>query len=418
MRVLRHASGSQATQGGILAVPRADSAARRALAVAPLPEFCASMKHVIDCWTYRPLLVLVAVQAAAMTLAVLDARGDWAIPSGLLWLGFLAFPLALWTGLLPLASAYRRGRRRQAVSIALSLAIAAGLGVLGVIFMDTWRLTRDFDAITYRGDNGLCSVPPDGGGVAFCPRVDLDSPEFDPTGCLIVGDRLDGHPKAERAPVSAIVVADRRGAGIRTLAGSEGFRSPAWTPDGRSIFAASYDLSGVLGRWRWPENVRSLVPVLGLKAPNDRPIQFYELAFSPSGRRAVLHGHSIENPVIVDVSEDALTVRPSPALSFATISSPVWLDEQRLLLVGRTEAGKGAGLWEVEPETGATRRIATPGLSLGWSLALSPDRTAVVASAIETDGTQAWDLWRIELATGQVTRLPVKRHVSSMTWGR
>jgi hypothetical protein len=375
------------------------------------------MKLVVDRWAY-PLLVLVAVQASTMVLAVLDARGDWAIPSNLLWAGFLAFPLSLWTGLLPLAAAYRSGRRRQAVSIALALAAAAGLGMLGLIFMDTWRLTRDFDAIAYRGDNGLCSVPPDGGGVAFCPRVDLDSPQFDPTGRLIVGDRLDGHPKAERAPVSAVVVTDRRGARIRTLAGSDGFRSPAWTPDGRSIFAASYDLSGVLGRWRWPENVRSLVPIHGLVAPNDQPIRFYGLAFSPSGRRAVLHVHSIENPVIVDVAEDALTVRPSPALSFASTSSPVWLDERRLLLVGRMEVGKGAGLWEVEPETGATRRIATPGLSLGWGLALSPDRTAVVASAIETEGAQSWDLWRIELATGQVTLLPAKRHVSSMTWGR
>jgi hypothetical protein len=302
--------------------------------------------------------------------------------------------------------------RRWVIAVGI-MCFVGGVGVGGMLYWTSWRLTWDFGPIVYRGDDGLCSVQPVGQDPPFCPHVFLSSPSFSPDARLIAAERIIGG-KDIPGPATEIVVANRRGAVVQRLRGSEGFMRPVWSSDGRHVFALSYALARAVARWSWPDGEKTVVQIHNLDADY---VTVQRVSFSPSGRRAALLGYRFERVYLADVQPEGLRINHPLSLPFLYVSLPTWLDEGRLLAIARTERGIPASLWEINADTGTVRKIETPGLALRDWLALSPDRTSVVVTATQTGAPLAWSLWRVDLNGADVMRLTKGREDTSPSWG-
>ena len=281
---------------------------------------------------------------------------------------------------------------------------------VAIRYFEDWRLTRDFDSIVYSSRDGLCSVRASGDEPPFCPHVFLSHPQFSPNGRLIAADRSTG---TKDNPGSVIVVANRRGAIVQRLAASEAFIRPAWGSDGKTVFAVSYWLPRAVARWSWPEGKKETVPILNLP---DGPKHVQRISLSPSGRRAAVLWDNFDRIDVADAGTNAFTIRKALMLPFTYMSFPVWRDDDRLMLVARTERGQPAGLWEVTVETGEARKIEAAGLSLRDFAAISPDRRFAVVTARTLKGSDGWSLWRLDLGTGEVKKLTFGLEDVDPTW--
>jgi hypothetical protein len=302
--------------------------------------------------------------------------------------------------------------RRWVIAVAIMCLIGA-VGAVALLYWTSWRLTRDFGPIVYRGDDGLCSVQPVGHDPPFCPHVFLSSPNFSPDARLIAAERRIGG-KDDPGPATEIVVADRRGAVVQRLRGSESFIRPVWSSDGRHVFGLSYALARAVARWSWPDGEKTVVQVHNLDADY---VNVQGVSFSPSGRRAALLGYRFERVYLADVEPDGLRIQHRLSLPFHYVSFSTWLDEGRLLAIARTERGIPAGLWEITADGGTVRKIEASGLAFGGWLAVSPDRTSVVVTATQTGAPVAWSLWRVDLNSAEVMRLTKGREDTSPSWG-
>lgn len=317
-----------------------------------------------------------------------------------------------------MAAAVRDRLRRSSSLTALRpyglvLAVAAGIICLGFgakAYWDDWRLTQEFGPIIFKGDGGLCSVKPHGNEPAFCPRVHLSDPKFSPDGRSIAAARSLG---TKDDPNTDIVVADRRGAIVKQLSASQGFFRPVWSPDGRLVYALSYR-SNEVARWRWPSGEKETIAIQGADSIFDRA---QAISFSPSGRRAAVLNGKFDRIFVADVAEKDLSVRSAMQLPFTYVTFPVWKDEDRFLTIARTKRGEPAGLWEINANTSEARKIEARGLAFRDFLALSPDGSAVAATATQIDGPLAWSIWRVDLGTGNTERLTQGREDVSPSWG-
>ena len=302
-------------------------------------------------------------------------------------------------------------RRRTAVIAIVCAGTTAGALVLS--YWDSWRLTRDLGPIVYRGEDGLCSVQPSGDEPPFCPHVFLGSPELSADGRWMAAERRVGS-KDGPGPATEIVIADRRGAVVQRLRGSEDFIRPVWGHDGQHVFALNYKFARAAVRWGWPKGEKTIVQIYNLPA-DDHHVQ--RISFSASGRRAALLGNRFERVYLADFSPEGFQIHRALALPFTYVSFPVWLDETRFLATARTERGAPAGLWEINVDSGTVRKLETPGLAMRDSIVLSPDKTSVVVTATQLGGPLAWSLWRVKLDTPEIKRLTTGREDISPSWG-
>jgi Tol biopolymer transport system component len=120
---------------------------------------------------------------------------------------------------------------------------------------------------------------------------------------------------------------------------------------------------------------------------------------------------------VADVGQNVLSVRSALQLPFTYLTFAVWKDEDRFLTIARTKRGESAGLWEINANTSEARKIEVRGLGFRDFLSLSPDGTAVVATATELNGALAWSIWRVDIGTGNVERLTHGREDVSPSWG-
>ena len=233
--------------------------------------------------------------------------------------------------------------------------------------------------------------------------------------------------KGDAGQHSRIVVADRRGADVQTLIGSDDFTRPVWAADGDYLFAISYDLPAAIGRWSWSSGEKTIIPIRDLDANCDtaRGISLYppglraaiqSISLSPSGRQAALLC-SFQHIYIADVELDSVRILRMLPLSLSYVSIPGWLDDDRLLVVGRSERGAPAILWQIDVQSGFAQNISTSGLNLGDRLAISPDRRSIVVTATLSNAA-VWSLWRVELHDGQSTRLTMGVEDTAPSWTR
>ena len=182
----------------------------------------------------------------------------------------------------------RRGRYLRKLIMASLLCAVAGVGFVATL---NYGNARDFDPIVYASRDGLCSVGPISDAPPYCPGVFLQHPKYSPDGKLIVAVREIGGG-------TEVVVTNRRGDIVRSLIGSRDFIRPVWSPDGKHIWAISYDAGGLVGRWHWSSAQKEVVAIDGRRIDcgidrrpdSDRPArsQIQSISFSPTGRKVAL----------------------------------------------------------------------------------------------------------------------------------
>src|ERR1700754_3776924 len=89
---------------------------------------------------------------------------------------------------------------------------------------------RNLGSIVYSGRDGLCSIDYPSDMLSFCLNNSYDNPSFSPNGQLlaVVSDSTSWGGRAS----SRIVILNRSGGSIKSLAESDGFLRPVWSPDG------------------------------------------------------------------------------------------------------------------------------------------------------------------------------------------
>ncbi len=123
--------------------------------------------------------------------------------------------------------------------------------------------------------------------------------------------------------------------------------------------------------------------------------------------------------VIANVSDRRWTADRVLPAGFSYVSQSAWIDEERLLFVGKRESSRGE-LWELNVTDGSVRRLGIDGLWLRDQIAVSPDRDSTVVSATADGGRVQWNLWRYVLRTRQVTQLTAGNEDEDVdpTWRR
>jgi len=314
-----------------------------------------------------------------------------------------------------------------AMKLGFGIAIAAICLIAGVAAFEIWpplQLNRDFDPIIYASRDGLCSVQPSADTSPYCPGVFLKDPAASPDGRSIAAVRPIG-TKGGPPPHTTIVVTDRRGVVVRSLTDSEDFIRPVWAPEGQHIFAISYALSEAVGRWTWPSGDKTTVPVRNLDdrcrsgaplSPAGRRAAIQGMSPSPSGRKAALLCDFLWL-YIADVEPDSIRIGRTLTLSFSYLALATWLDDERLLAVGRMTQGAPANLWEIDTNSGLAQMVRTPGLMLRDYVTIAPDRSAVVVTATQPN-TREWSLWRVELNDSRTSRLTRGSEDVAPNWAR
>ncbi len=258
-------------------------------------------------------------------------------------------------------------------------------------------LTRDLDEIVYTSWGQLCSVSPGAKRNPNCLRADIEfgSPRWNPSGDRIVAE-AGQHDGPQR-----LVILNRQGDQIAVLKGSEGFIRPMWSPDGQYIYALSYALKHGLGRWQSSGGNFTSVPVVGFESNFD----FLQMiSFSPSGRLAALLVDKFDTILVAEVGGDSWLLKRSFPESFSYVSQSVWLDDERLLFVGKKGSTRGE-LWHLNLKDVSPKKVGIPGLWLRDSIELSPNRDSVVVCAVAPDQDSKWSLWQYSLDSGDAIRI-------------
>ena len=280
--------------------------------------------------------------------------------------------------------------------------LLVGLGLTGGVQKPAPRLLE----ILYTGDGTLCSVSTAGDRkVCAKSNEEFDDPSWDPRGTRVVVEA------GQHDGASSLVLLDSTGKRLRRLVSSSGAIRPAWSPDGRYVFAIDYGIGSAVARWNADGTARMRIPVTGGSSVGQQvrsgapPAQFQMLSFSPSGRRVALLTMRFREMLVATVGDTAMTVFRTAPRDFAYVSQSVWLDESHLLFVGKRAPGRGE-LWELNVEDGTARRRGIDGLALRDQIALSPDRKSVAVTAL-SDSVRGWNVWTITLADGH------KRHLTN-----
>jgi len=302
--------------------------------------------------------------------------------------------------------------RNRQTKFGLGIAIATlclGVGV-AAFERQYFRPNRSFDPIIYKSRDGLCSVQPSGDVSAYCPGIFFEHPAISPDGNLIAAvERISsqGGPAAN----TRLVVADRRGVVVQSIASSDGFIRPVWAPDGQYLYAINYELRGAIGRWAWPSNKRIAIPIRDL----DRGCNSIQgISFSASGHRAALLCDFRRIYIAATGSID-IQIQRLLSLSFTNVGFASWLSDDQLMTVARMEKGRAAKLWRIDVNTAATHAIDTPVLSFRDYVSVSPDKKSAVATARQLESNE-WSLWRIDFDRLRTTRLTHGSEDVSPTW--
>lgn len=198
-----------------------------------------------------------------------------------------------------------------------------------------------------------------------------------------------------------LVLLNRDGAPMGALPRSSGFSSPAWEPGGRRIYALNPALQQAVGRWNADGSEPTLVPLRGLADGGQR---MRAIVFNPSGRRVAILTDAAPGIRVAQVGDDGWNVTPAAAPPFAALSRPLWLDDDRLLFVGRAAAGRRQ-LLELDLSRGSLRAVAREGLSPEELIALSDDHQWVVVTAAGAGRPAPAGFWKIALASGHALPL-------------
>lgn len=254
-----------------------------------------------------------------------------------------------------------------------------------------------FEDIIFVESGKLCTVASAADVKVHCLREDFefDSPAWQPGGrTLVVGAGAYDGPRK-------LLLLNSDGKTIRSLSKSSGFIRPAWSPDGKSIYAVNYTLGQAVGRWNAEGKHFNSIPV-----QSSEPFGYVQmLAISPNGERAALLVDDFKEMLIAQVSNHGLNVDRIFPKHFSYVSQAAWIDNTRLLFVGR-QYNQRAELWELNTQTGAVKARGIKGLWIRDYLALSPDRTTVVVcgSAVGAKQTR-WGLWSYSLKRSSLVQL-------------
>lgn len=263
-----------------------------------------------------------------------------------------------------------------------------------LFFSEPMVSAQSLGRILYTGWGQLCSVSENGQGArCLSSGLEYGSPVWNPVVAEIAAE-VGRHDTSME-----IWILDDQGKRVRSLDRSEGAIRPAWSPDGRFVYALDYGSDSTVLRWPADGDGRTEVVVRGAKGG-----PFQMLAFSPSGRRAALLTSHFLSLVIADVTPAGFRAVKTQLSGFRYVSQAVWLDEGHILFVGKKESDRGE-LWELNVSTGTVSRVGIGGLWLRDQLALSPDRKAVVVTASSGEQPTSWSLWRYRLSGGNPIRL-------------
>jgi hypothetical protein len=262
-----------------------------------------------------------------------------------------------------------------------------GVACIGLVGLNTLG-AQALREIVYTDWGRLCSIGlADGAKVCLPPGRDFNDPTWSPDGQRLV----DGG-----------ILLDRTGRRVGRLQSTSGIR-PAWSPDGRYIYEIDYELGSAVARWNADGTRRMVIPIRGQDTAH---LYFQMLSFSPTGRRAALLTAHFREMLIADVTPTAFHATTTLPVGFKYVSESVWLDEDRILFVGkRGPESSGGRLWELTISTGAVRVIGIPGLSLRDQIVISRDRRSVVVTAASATRSVHWNLWWYELDSGKLRRL-------------
>lgn len=254
-----------------------------------------------------------------------------------------------------------------------------------------------FDDIVYSASGELCTVSSVPGSKERRLRSDYEyhSPAWRPGGkVLVVQAGVHDGP-------SNLLIIDEKAKVVRTVTKSADFIRPAWSPEGKHFFALNYSLGHAIGRWNAEGTAFTEIPV--------RTKEVFEhvqmIAFAPNGTYAALLVDDFKKMLIARVSDSAFDVEQVLPSDFSYVAQAAWLDNQRLLFVGKQE-GPRAQLWELQVFGGSVKPRGVEGLWIRDYLALSPDRTSVViCGTADSEEDTRWSLWKYSLASSELTRL-------------
>ena len=121
--------------------------------------------------------------------------------------------------------------------------------------------------------------------------------------------------------------------------------------------------------------------------------------------------------VIVKVSDEQWTMEKVAPSGFSYVSQSAWLDEDRLVFVGKRNTTRGE-LWELNVADSSIRRIGTNGIWLRDQMTLSPERNSAIVTATADGGPLQWNLWRVAISTGLKMQLTKGIEDVDPTWRR
>lgn len=281
------------------------------------------------------------------------------------------------------------------------------LGILA-IFIVANSDVRELEDIAYTSRGQLCSVSPVEKNNSLCLKTEKEyhSPSWQPQGNqLVVMVGYHDGPKE-------LVLIESNGALIGSIKDSSEFFRPVWSPDGRYIYALGFELKNSIGRWDARGRNFTTIPVKGL----GKHYQFFQMiSFSPSGKLATILIDKFEKMLIVEVSETNFNVKKILPNDFSYVAQSVWLDDTRLLFVGKKN-GKRGELWEININDESIRKIGISGLWLRDFLAVSPDKRSVVVCALQNNQKISWNLWLYSLESGKLRRITYGTEDVNASW--
>jgi Tol biopolymer transport system component len=283
--------------------------------------------------------------------------------------------------------------------------------VLSAMFLVRSALAQELGDIVYVSWGKLCSISSNTAVKSIC--IDTQKEFGSPSWNLQTSDRLVVEA-GEHDGSQALVLIDRVGRTIRTLFGSADHIRPVWSPDGQHIYAISYHLGNAIARWDSDGRNRVVIPVINQNHPDHG---FQMISISPSGRLAALLTMQFRNMVIAKVTDSSLLVQKVLPKGFKYVSQSVWIDEDRLLFVGKRSSDRGE-LWELNVSNGMVTRRGIDRLWLRDQIAISPDRDSIVVTAVMDNSVIKWNLWKFSLRTGKTTKLTKGTEDVDPTWRR
>ncbi len=254
--------------------------------------------------------------------------------------------------------------------------------------------------ILYTAGGQIFSVSPDGRRSAACSIFEADSPSWSPEGDkFAVGLGFGCCHKDPRR----LAVFDSRCVLLKELEKSEDSLRPVWTPDGRAVWAVSYELKGAVARWDSGGRRLSDMPVRGFE---DRYKIFQMLAIHPGQKRVAILLDDFQEILIADIVNDVLIAKKIIPRGFSYVSGAVWIHDNCLLFIGKKGTRRGE-LWETDAGNGSVKRIGIDKFWIRDYVAISPDRKfVVVCGSRDADGTYAGNsLWKYSLITHELLKL-------------